>query len=198
MVVAMAADPPVHHGRPFTRADLEDVPDDGHRYEIIDGTLIVSAAPSRLHQRAAFALARLLHAACPADFEVLVAPFAVGLADDTEMEPDVLVGRDVDFTDKDLPAPPVLAVEVLSPSSRLIDTHVKRERFERAGTPSYWVVDPVAHPDQARLVAWELGDDGHYREVATVVGEKEFLAEKPFPVTVVPADLVRKPGGAPR
>jgi hypothetical protein len=39
-------------GRPFTRADLERMPDDGRRYEIIDGVLVVSAAPGRLHQRA--------------------------------------------------------------------------------------------------------------------------------------------------
>jgi Uma2 family endonuclease len=167
------------------------MPDDGRRYEIIDGTLLVSAAPGRLHQRAAFRLARLLDDACLPDFEVLIAPFAVGLADDTEIQPDVLVGHRSDFTDKDLPAAPALAVEVLSPSSRLIDTHVKRERFERAGTPTYWVVDPVANPHQARLIAWELGGDGRYRQVADVIGEAEFETKLPYPVSVVPADLVR-------
>jgi Uma2 family endonuclease len=178
-------------GGPFTRADLDHMPDDGRRYELIDGVLIVSAAPSRVHQRASLRLAILLHAACPPEFEVLAAPFAVGLADDTEIQPDVLVGRDADFTPKDLPTAPVLAVEVLSPSSRLIDTHVKRERFERAGTPTYWVIDPVARPDEARLIAWELGADGRYRQVADVTGERRFEATNPYPVTIVPADLVR-------
>ena len=190
MAVAMPAEP-ILHSRPFTRADLEDMPDDGRRYEIIDGMLFVSAAPGRFHQRAAFALARLLHAACPSAFEVMIAPFAVGLADDTEMQPDVLVGRREDFTDKDLPAPPVLAVEVLSKWSRLYDTEIKRTRFQRAGTPSFWVVDPVARPEETRLTAWELADDGRYRLVAEVVGDEQFHAERPYPVTVVPADLVR-------
>jgi Uma2 family endonuclease len=190
MVLAMSADVPVH-GRPFTRADLDDMPSDGRRYEIIDGTLLVSAAPGRLHQRAVGNLWERLKNASPPEFEALFAPFAVGLADDTEIQPDVLVGRRSDFTDRDLPAAPVLAVEVLSPSSRLIDTHVKRERFERAGTPAYWVVDPVANPHQARLIAWELGDDGRYRQVADVVGEAEFVTKVPYPVSVVPADLVR-------
>jgi Uma2 family endonuclease len=178
-------------GRPFTRADLERMPDDGHRYELIDGVLIVSAAPGRVHQRAVGRLYRALDDACPVGFEALMAPFAVGLADDTEIQPDLLVGRDEDFTPKDLPVAPVLAVEVLSPSSRLIDTHVKRERFERAGTPAYWVVDPIARPAEARLNAWELDEDGHYRQVADVTGGDPFEATLPFAVTVIPADLVR-------
>jgi Uma2 family endonuclease len=189
-VMAMAAQP-VAHGGPFTRADLDRMPDDGRRYEIIDGVLIVSAAPGRLHQRAVGRLYRLLDDASPSGVEVLVAPFAVGLADDTELQPDLLVGRDEDLTLKDLPAPPVLAVEVLWPSSRLIDTHVKRARFERAGTPAYWVIDPVVRPEEARLVAWQLDAHGRYREVATVRGDEAFAATVPFPVTVIPADLVR-------
>ncbi|HET8681738.1 MAG TPA: Uma2 family endonuclease [Micromonosporaceae bacterium] len=178
-------------GRPFTRADLVGMPDDGRRYEIVDGTLIVSAAPGRLHQRAVLKLATLLLAACPEKLEVLVAPFAVALGDDTELQPDVLAGRREDLTDRALVAAPVLAVEVLSPSSRLFDTHVKRERFERAGTPAFWVVDPVAVPDQARLVAWELVGAGRYRQVADVLGEAELRTQVPFELRVVPADLVR-------
>jgi Uma2 family endonuclease len=182
---------PKGYGRPFVRADLEGMPDDGRRYEIIDGVLIVTAAPGRLHQRAVGGLCRLLGDACPAEFELLIGPFAVGLADDTEMQPDLLVGRQEDFTDKDLPAPPVLAVEILSPSTRTFDINVKRERFQRAGTPSFWVVDPVARPAEARLLAWELGPDGEYRLAAKVTGEEEFRATLPYPVTVVPAALVR-------
>ena len=50
------------------------------------------------------------------------APYAVHNGDDVELQPDVLVGRFEDFTDRDLPAPPVLAVEVLSPSTALSTT----------------------------------------------------------------------------
>jgi Uma2 family endonuclease len=182
---------PPESGRPFTRKDLEHTPDDGRRYEIIDGTLIVSAAPSRLHQRAVVELLFRLRAACPADCEVLVAPFAVALAEDTEMQPDILVGRRADFTDRELPVAPLLAVEVLSPSTRLIDVNVKRERFRRARTPSFWTVDPIARPAEARLTVWELGKTKRYRKVATVTGDEAYTATQPFPVTVVPADLVR-------
>ena len=191
MASAMPVEPILEGGRPFTVADLERTPDDGRRYELIDGVLIVSAAPGRLHQQAVLELAVVLRAACPPELQVFVAPFGIVFGDDTELQPDVLVARRADLTDKNLPAPPVLAVEVLSPSTRIIDSHVKRERFEREGTPAFWVVDPVARPDEARLVAWELAEDGRYRQVADVLGEAEHKAGLPYPVTVRPADLVR-------
>jgi Uma2 family endonuclease len=136
-------------------------------------------------------LTLILDAACPPEFEVMVAPFSVGLADDTEMQPDVLVAAYDLLTERDLPGPPALAVEVLSPSTRMTDLNNKRMRFQRAGTPSFWVVDPVARPDEAQLIAWELGPDGVYRQVADVMGEKEFVATLPYPVSVIPAALVR-------
>lgn len=185
-------------GRPFSRADLADMPDDGRRYEIIDGVLIVSAAPGRMHQRTTGAMFRLLCDACTPDFEVLIAPFAVGLAGDTELQPDVLVARQADLTDRDLPAAPALAVEVLSHSTKLIDLNVKKERLRRALTPSYWVVDPAARPAETRLIAWELDEAEKYQQVADVTGEQAFDAVAPFPVRVVPADLVRwRPAGGP-
>jgi hypothetical protein len=52
-------------GRPYTRADLEQTPDDGRRCELIDGVLVVSAGPGRIHQRAALALAVRLFDADP-------------------------------------------------------------------------------------------------------------------------------------
>jgi Uma2 family endonuclease len=163
------------------------MPDDGRRQEIVDGVLIVTGTPGLLHQRVVGRLSVRLDDACPVELEVLPGPFAVGLADDTELRPDLLVARRDQLTDEDLPAPPVLAVEVLAPSTRTIDIHVKRERFERAGTPSFWVVDPK----WMRLVAWELGPDGRYRQVADVTGEQAFKATRPYPVSVIPADLVR-------
>jgi Uma2 family endonuclease len=190
MVVAAMSAAPIGFGRPFTRADLQRLPDDGRRRELVNGVLIVSAAPGRLHQRAAFRIARLLDDACPARFETVLGPFAVGLAGDTEIQPDALVAARDELTDQELPGPPALAVEVLSPSTRLLDLTVKRERFERAGTRSFWAMDPLARPEEARLIAWELGPGRQYRKVADVIGDQTFPAALPFPVTVVPAELV--------
>lgn len=176
---------------PFVRSDLEAIAEDNYRYEIIDGTLIVSAAPSRLHQRAVLELAVLLRAACPPVMEVLVAPFEVVLAKDTVLEPDVLVASRRRLTNKELPGPPELAVEVLSPSTRQIDMHVKLERLERAECPSFWLVDPCARPEEAGLVVWQLNERKRYEQIAVVTGHEEFHATLPYPVTVVPAALVR-------
>lgn len=179
-------------GRPFTRADLDALPDDGLRHELIDGVLIVSPSPVPLHQRVVTRLTIALEAVCPDDLEVLPGPLDVALADDTVMIPDVIAARRSDYTAKDLPTAPILAVEVLSPSTRRFDLMVKRSRFEAAGCASFWVVDP----DKPRLVAWDLVD-GSYVEVANMVGEEVFEATNPYPVTIRPVDLVatrRRPG----
>jgi len=64
------------------------MPDDGHRYELLDGVLVASPSPARRHQRAVLRLARLLDDSLPADLEVLIAPFDVALAVDPD-EPSV-------------------------------------------------------------------------------------------------------------
>jgi Uma2 family endonuclease len=182
----MSTVPTLPQSRPLIRSDLASMPDDGHRYELIDGTLVVSPAPSFRHQRAVGRLHLLLEAGCPGALVVVLAPFAVGLADDTEVQPDLLVAPRADFTEQDLPHPPLLAVEVLSPSTRRIDLLLKRDRLQAAGVGSYWLVDP----DVPSLVALEL-HDGAYAEVARVEGDQPWTATLPYPVTVVPSELLR-------
>ena len=170
--------------RPLTRADLERLPDDGHRYELIDGTLLVSPAPRLPHQDVVGNLHLLLRAACPPHLKVVLAPFAVALADDTEVQPDLLVAPRDQFTDRELPGPPLLAVEVLSPSTRRIDLLLKRDRLQAAGVPSYWLVDP----DEPAVTVLEL-HEGSYQQVAHTVGHDPVQVERPFPLTLVPARL---------
>ena len=108
--------------RPLTRRDLEALPDDdGRRWELVDGTLFVSPAPSHRHQTVLGNLHLLLRAACPPGLQVVLAPFAVALADNREVQPDLLVAERDRFLAKELPGPPLLAVEVLSPSTRRVD-----------------------------------------------------------------------------
>ena len=104
----------------------------------------------------------------------------------TLLQPDLVVFRRGQADRKQVNGAPLLAVEVLSPSTRRFDLHLKRSRYEAAGTGSYWVVDPGEPPS---LTAWELRD-GRYVEVASVTGPEKFAAELPFPVTVVPDELV--------
>jgi Uma2 family endonuclease len=175
---------------PLTVHDLEGIPFDGRRYELIDGVLIVSPAPGRRHQKIVIRLARVLEDACPAEYDVLVAPFAVHSGDKIELQPDVLVGLDEDFTEKDLPAPPALAVEVLSPSTAIHDLNTKKAVYERLGTGSYWVIDPK----EPALTVFELDADGHYQQVAKAAGDEAVELERPFPVRIVPRELLGRLG----
>ena len=174
------------HGEPMTRAELDALPDDGRRHELIDGVLVVTPAPRLRHQAMSRNLLLALSQACPEDLRVLYAPFDVVLADDTVVQPDLLVSPLRQFTDKDLPGAPLLAVEILSPSTRLIDLDLKRARYEAAGCPAYWVLDPEA----PSLRAWELRE-GRFIEIASVVGEETFHVEAPFVVDLTPGELAR-------
>lgn len=176
--------PPLNPG-PITRAELDAMPDDGRRHELLDGMLLVTPAPAPMHQVAATRLVRLLGNACPSGLEVISAPLDVALDEDTVLQPDVLVTRWADLTKRDLPKAPLLAVEVLSPSTRRYDLLLKRSRYEAAGTASYWVVDP----DEPSVIAWELRD-GAYAEAGRATGDEALELTAPYPVRIVPADLV--------
>ncbi|GAA3437373.1 Uma2 family endonuclease [Kutzneria kofuensis] len=171
---------------PLTVADLEVMPDDGRRYELIDGMLFVSPAPGLRHQKMVAQMIVRLESACPDDLHVLPAPFAVQTANDNEVQPDVLVARNEDLTEKNLPVAPLLAVEVLSPSTTLYDLNTKKAAYQRMGVQSYWVVDPL----DPRLTVFELAEAGEYELVADVKGDDAYDAERPFPVRVAPADLL--------
>jgi Uma2 family endonuclease len=161
------------------------MPNDGHRYELIDGALLVTPAPGFAHQIVVVNLIVQLKLAMPPELCILPAPFDVVLASDTIVQPDILLAHRDAFTKRDLPGPPLLAVEVLSPSTRRIDVMLKFSRYEAAGCAAYWVVDP----DTPSLIAWEMRD-GAYTQVAKVVGDQEARLTSPYDVTVVPTDLI--------
>ena len=179
----------IPHGRPFTVDDLEGMPDDGNRYELIDGMLLVSPAPDWPHQEMGAELFFQLRLRFPPGVRVLTAPFAARTGTDSEVQPDVLVARfaDLNRNSKNLPVAPLLAVEVLSPSTRLKDLNLKKAHYERMGVASYWILDPE---EPGSLTVFELDDEGRYQQVAHVEGDEEFVATSPFPVTIVPARLL--------
>lgn len=178
-------------GRPLTVDDLELMPEDGHRYELLDGTLLVSPAPNVWHQEVALTLAVVLRAVCPPELRVVIAPFEWRRGRRTALQPDVLVARREDLLaverGKYLGEPPLLAVEVLSPSTQRIDRLSKLSAYEEAGVASYWLVDP--DPDTPTLTALDLAD-GRYVEVARLAGAERWTADRPFKVDLSPDDLV--------
>lgn len=178
---------PADVGRPFTVDDLEGMPDDGRRYELIDGELLVSPAPGWPHQEVTLALALQLRSACPREMRVVIAPFAVRGDEFNEVQPDVLVARFGDLAEDRLPRAPLLAVEVISPTSRLRDANLKKAVYARMGVESYWLIDPGKHEVTVTVFALAGAD---YEQVAHIVGQESFDATVPFAVRVVPRDLV--------
>jgi Uma2 family endonuclease len=132
--------------RRWTVADLEDLPDDGNRYEVIDGELFVTPAPTWTHQRAIDAIHRLIgdYLAEQRLGFALFAPADVVFSPRRGVQPDVFAVPAVDgryprsFADvKRL----LLAVEVLSPSSARADRVAKRALYRDERVPEYWIVD---------------------------------------------------------
>ena len=142
---------------------LDDFPDDGTRYELLDGMLLVTPAPSYAHQVVATRLATMLADALEPDTTAeVVAVGAIQRGKYTQLQPDVLVcppGVGPTLHWRDIRGW-WLAVEVLSPSSRLYDREVKRGAYLALGVEEYWVVDPGdcsveiwnrEHPEGARV-----------------------------------------------
>lgn len=171
---------------PWTVEDLDAIPEGtGRRYELIDGALIVSAEPSLQHQRVSLGLLRVLEQAAPSDWEVFL-PIDVRLSAHRQIAPDITVVRRSHATGLRLTGLPLLVVEVQSPSTRAIDTTLKRRALQDAGVPSYWLVDP----DELVVTILELAE-GEYRQVALVGRDERVEILKPFAVTITPRELVR-------
>jgi Uma2 family endonuclease len=171
---------------PWTVDDLAALPDDGLRYELVDGTLLVSAAPSKLHQRAVGNLYVLLREACPPELEVFLPRTDYQPTRTRSLQPDLLVVSRDDPGDGAVTTPLALVVEVLSPSSRSIDRLLKRELYEQAGVAQYWLVDP----DEPSVTVWS-SDGERFEEQAVVVGHERLQLSGPLRVALVPAELVR-------
>lgn len=172
---------------PLTLEDLETVravADSGHRYELVDGSLIVTPAPSWLHQVVSSQLMAtlLLTNPDPDRLVVLHAPFDVVLGADSAVQPDLMV---FDSRHHE-PRTPLLAVEILSPSTRHIDIGLKWSHYASAGIPVYWVVDP----DEPGVVGWQLHDGG-YVKIAAGSAAQEVTLPGPWPVTFTPQSLIR-------
>jgi Uma2 family endonuclease len=91
-----------------------------------------------------------------------------------------------DVGDAKFTAPPLLVVEVRSPSTALIDLNRKKAAYEKFGVPSYWVVNP--EPERPELTVFELRENGYVLEATST---QPLTVSHPFTVTVTPANLTR-------
>jgi len=144
----------------WTREMVLALPDDGNRYELLDGELLVSPSPRSAHQDTVGTLYALVRAYVRAHRigHPQISPADLQLTPEELAQPDLFVvplvegRRPKNWEEYGIP---LLVVEVLSPSTARYDRLVKRRRYQRAGTREYWIVDP-----DARLVErWRPDDE---------------------------------------
>lgn len=145
--------------RDWTADEIRALPDDGNRYEVIDGELLVTQAPSLAHQDSVGELFLLLAPyARRHDLHCILAPADVQFASNRVVQPDVFViplinGRKAAAPEEMRPL--VLAVEVISPSTARADRYKKRHLYQSEGVREYGIVDP----GDRFVERWRLGDD---------------------------------------
>ena len=145
----------------WTIARVRALPDDGKRYEVIDGELYVSPSPTWEHQAAVQELLISLHGylASTDIGRVVLSPADVEFRDDRMVEPDLFVvplvnGRSP--RDWQEAGRLLLAVEVISPGTARVDRVIKRQLYQQERVPEYWIVDVASRlierwtPDDAR------------------------------------------------
>ncbi|MGA5301205.1 Uma2 family endonuclease [Nucisporomicrobium flavum] len=140
-MTAALSDHPPSDG--WTTDDLDALPDDGFRRELLDGVLLVSPSPTNVHQILAARLVVALEESCPGDLEVTQAN-EVRISARRSFIPDVLVTTDEAArrgTGKYSPEEVVLAVEIVSPTSQSMDRVMKPALYAKAGIPHYWLVE---------------------------------------------------------
>ena len=175
---------PTH--RPLTVADLDRLPEGPPHPELIDGVLIVQGSPRPRHAVVVNHLSVSLNRACPPHLQVIPGGLEWIVDDGTMLVPDLMV-YDPALVDPDdgLLAPPLLVVEVLSPTTRRHDLVAKRRAYARGGCDRYWIVDPIG----PWVLTLELTDHGSYRAGADLDRHGTLRTTTPFPFTLRVADL---------
>ncbi|BDU08623.1 Uma2 family endonuclease [Nocardia cyriacigeorgica] len=187
---------PVPRSDRWTAADLDHMPDNGLRYEVLNGQLVVNAAPKPRHQWLIKWLDRTLDQSLPPGL-FTIAGVGVLIGDD-EAIPDLIVGRgDIPMDGRGVPADRVqLAVEVVSASTTLQDRMVKPVLYAAAGIPNYWRFEinsfegRLPGEELPVLFAHVLGSDNTYEQTHRVPAGEKVTFRSPFDVTIDPAALL--------
>jgi Uma2 family endonuclease len=164
----------------LTYEDYVELPDDGRRYEILDGELEVTPSPTTVHQRVSRKLLRILdeYVTDNALGEIFDAPTDVILANTTIVVPDLLfvaASRSNIVKRRAIEGPPDLIVEILSESTARRDRTRKASLYARLGVAHYWLVEP----DDRFVETYAIGKK-RYRRMGRVAGDATLCSE-PFP-----------------
>jgi Uma2 family endonuclease len=170
----------------WTVADLDLLPDDGRRYEIIDGSLVMSPSPDIDHQFMVWWLTSLLAACAPPGSAALPgANVSLSASSDRLVVPDVVAARRVDrkalaFRAEDV----LLVVEIVSRSSGSIDRVLKPKLYAQAGIPSFWRVERSAGGVAVHVFGLDERGTGDYGELCVVRSGETAVLDAPWPVTL--------------
>ena len=177
-------------GQPFTAEHLDQMPDDGRRYEVLDGALVVSPEPTPFCQDAAAQLADVLMAACPGGVFV-ISGRPVHLTP-TQLCPDISVARVKHADGSKLTELPLLVAEIRPPEATLTDLDRRKAAYAAAGVGWYWVIVPDRRLTD--LAAYHLSD-GHYQLANLASGDETFRTTLRFPIELRSSNLVVEPYG---
>lgn len=180
----------IGHPAQLTYADYAALPDDGLRWELLDGELAMTPAPKTRHQevlrRLVVYFSQLLER--HGGGRVFMAPFDVVLAETVVVQPDLVFVADADvhrITEANLQGPPSLVTEVISDPTR--DLVRKRELYARFAIREYWAVNP----DLDRVEVFNLAGDTY--PAPTVLEPGDHLATDLLPgLTIDVANLLAR------
>ncbi|WP_199615931.1 Uma2 family endonuclease [Paenibacillus alkalitolerans] len=134
--------------QPVTYEVYAAMPEDGQRYEIVDGVLeMLSPGPSTSHQAVGGELEYVLKQSCKSDYVIYDAPLDVILSETDVRQPDIIMihrSRLHILTPRGVEGVPDLVVEIVSPGSRKRDKVDKLKTYAKYGVAEYWIVDPDA------------------------------------------------------
>ena len=164
----------------WTYDDYAALPDDGQRYEIVNGVLVMAPAPTPEHQDIVGMIFHylLIHVKFVGLGRVFMAQIDVALSPENTFQPDVVVILNAHLDrvgEKKIIGAPDLAVEVASPGTVLYDRITKYEKYARAGVQEYWIVNIKAKTIQVLVL-----EDGEYRSLGV------FRGEQTLPSRIVP------------
>ncbi len=144
----------------FTADMVRALPEDGNRYELVWGELLVTPSPGSVHQRLVARLLRRLADFCDelGTAEAMISPADISWSDDTLVQPDVFVVPKDEARAKDWASKRtlLLVAEVLSPSTSRHDRFAKRRLYQERGVPIVWLVDPERRVVEVWTPAAEL------------------------------------------
>lgn len=168
----------------WTYSHYAALPEDGERYEIVDGVLYMAPSPNRWHQDAVLMISHYLltHVKLKGLGQVFVAPFDVELASNNVVQPDIIVvlnaGQEK-VKDTRIIGAPDLVVEVASPATATYDRRVKYDAYAQAGIPEYWIADPAAKTVEVLVL-----------EAGVYHSQGVFRGKATLPSTIVPDFVV--------